>query len=454
MGFVLFILVNGALFIRPAEIFEGLRGVSLYEYCILACLFVSALPILGQMMEGRFWQQPLTLLVFGLLAAVVLASASHGDLDGALTNGVEFLKVVIYYLLLVTLVNTPGRLRAFVFWLTVFAAVLTLLSVLQYHQVIQLSRPEPQLVQIGRGKTTEKPREAAEGFQIVDRRNEGSVNEEVVVRLAGTGIFNDPNDLCLLFVIAIPLCLYWIIDGRMGLFRLAWIGPLVLFGYALYLTHSRGGFVAVLFSVVVLLWARFGARTALVLITALVPAMFLAFAGRATELGTGDTAQERFQLWNETFAYLKESPIFGVGVHGFEERARLVAHNSFMHCYGELGLFGGTLFFAAFAFALWALWRLNSRRAVILDPVLRRWNPYLLAIIAGYFAIMMSLSRSYLVPTYMALGLVTVQLQIAVTQPALFPFRLEGKVVQRLCMASAAFLVAMYLAMRILVRYS
>ncbi len=452
MGFLLFLLVNGALFLRPAEILENLRGLSLYNYLILACLAVASITILAQFADRKLWQQPLTLLVFGLLGVVAVSLVGLGDLEKALENGFEFFKVVVYYVLLVTLVNTPRRLRTFLFWLTLFAAVLTLVSVLQFFQVIQLVKPD--YVPRADGRRAEPVRVEDGGFRIVDRRGEGTVNEEVVVRLAGTGIFNDPNDLCLLFVLAIPLCLYWLLEGGHGILRLLWLGPLALFLVALYLTHSRGGFAAVVLAVIVLLWARFGPRIALVLSAVLLPVLLLVFAGRQTEITVGDTAQERFRLWNESFSYLKESPLFGIGMGQYEARAEFVAHNSFIQCYGELGLVGGTLFFGAFALALASLCRLNARDRVIIDPFLRRWNPYLLAIVAGYIGLMMSLSRSYIVPTYMVLGLVTVQLQLAVTYPDALPFRLEGRTVQRLCLASAGFLAVMYVALRLLVHYT
>jgi O-antigen ligase len=394
----------------------------------------------------------LTIFVLGLLGAAVLSLVIHGAVDEAMVNGFEFFKVVVYYLLLVTLVNTPQRLRTFLCWLTVFAAILTLVSVLQFFQVAQLTRvddlPSKDDPQAGRVE--------GGGFQIVDVRGSGTVDEEKTYRLAGTGIFNDPNDLCILFVIAIPLSLYWILDGSRGLLRFVWLAPLALFLFALYLTHSRGGFGAVLLSILVLLWGRYGPRAALILGAVVLPALLLVFAGRQTEFTTGDTAQARFQLWNEAFAYLKESPLFGIGMGEYSHRTgvQLVAHNSFIHCYGELGFVGGTLFFGAFALSAYFLFRLSSRKVVIVDPILRYWNPYLFAIIVGFIGLMMSLSRSYIVPTYMILGLVTIQMQMAATHPQPLPFQFGARLLQRLCLASIVFLGIMYVALQVLVRYT
>ena len=42
--------------------------------------------------------------------------------------------------------------------------------------------------------------------------------------MCGTGIFNDPNDLALVLVAAIPLCLYWLTDPTKKMMRPFWLG--------------------------------------------------------------------------------------------------------------------------------------------------------------------------------------------------------------------------------------
>ena len=42
LGFFLFLLVNAALFVRPAEVVPALVGWNIYEVLILACLAASA----------------------------------------------------------------------------------------------------------------------------------------------------------------------------------------------------------------------------------------------------------------------------------------------------------------------------------------------------------------------------------------------------------------------------
>src|SRR5688572_15533847 len=111
MAYFLFILVNATLFIRPAEIVPAWYGLEIYFYVILAC-FAFALPdVIRYLTDQSLETQPITLCVFGLLGAILIPSVALGDVAEAWRTGFYFAKVIIYYLLFVSLVTTPARLR-------------------------------------------------------------------------------------------------------------------------------------------------------------------------------------------------------------------------------------------------------------------------------------------------------------------------------------------------------
>src|SRR5205814_9877341 len=116
-------------------------------------------------------------------------------------------------------------------------------------------------------------------------------------------------------------------------------------------------------------WAK-----TLPLAAVVLPAMFFVFAGRQTNISTGadDTMQARIQLWSEGLQLFREAPLFGIGYREYAEQAGQVAHNSFVHCYTELGFFGGTAFLSAFACVVLGLYRLGGRPAPGTDPGLAR----------------------------------------------------------------------------------
>ena len=64
------------------------------------------------------------------------------------------------------------------------------------------------------------------------------------LRACGTGTFADPNDTALALVPALPLALIALLDGRRALTRLAAAAAIGLLLWAIYLTNSRGGMLA------------------------------------------------------------------------------------------------------------------------------------------------------------------------------------------------------------------
>src|SRR5205085_1542342 len=82
----------------------------------------------------------------------------------------------------------------------------------------------------------------------------------------------------------------------------------------------------------------------------------------------------------------REAPLFGIGYREYSEQVGQVAHNSFVHCYTELGFFGGTAFLGAFFCTLLALFRLGGQRVPTADPALARLRPYVLTLVLGYTA--------------------------------------------------------------------
>lgn len=433
-GFALFLLTNAALFIRPAEIFSPLTGWPIYEALILACLVAALGSVLDQLSARSLVQQPITACVIGLLVTVVLSHLSQGFIWGARTSGAEFLKILLYYLLLVATVDTPRRLRVFLWVLVGLALLMTCLSLLQYHDWINV------------------PALAVLEYEQVDEGGE----KVLLRRLVSTGIFNDPNDVCLLLVMALAVSLYGLCEaGRRWIYQALWLAPLGLFGYALTLTRSRGGFLSVLVGASVFLCARSGWRRTFVLGPVALSGLLLLFSGRQTQLSTtSDTAQERIQIWSESLSLFRQSPVFGIGHGNLVEELGHVAHNSFIQCYAELGFPGGMLFLGAFVFALTILHWLGRYESDIADPELRRLRPYLMALIAGYAVGILSLSRSYVVPTYLTLGLAVIYLRLAWPHSRVPAVQLSWRAVGWLAGVSVAFIATIYVFIRLFVRWA
>ena len=137
-------------------------------------------------------------------------------------------------------------------------------------------------------------------------------------------MFGDPNDVCLLINVGIMLSLYGVLSTRGILIRVMWLGPLVLFVWALKLTGSRGGFVAALAGVAVLLVSRFGIRRGALVAAIALPLIFSQVGGRQSDFNLSDrenTGQLRIQLWSDAMEVFKSSPLFGAGPNQTMEKS-------------------------------------------------------------------------------------------------------------------------------------
>lgn len=434
MGFYLFVLVNAALFIRPSEIVPGLEAIPIYNILISSCLLVSFPAVRRQLTPRRLINTPITVCVLGLQAAVMLSHLSHFRVTDTKDAGIQFSKILLYYLLTVAVLNSPARLRRFLAYLAGMIGVVTVLSLLHYHGVVTIP-----------------------SMKVAERTERSIVTGEVysVRQLYGTGIFSDPNDLCLILTMGIGLSLYKMGNRRSALRRL-WVQPLVAFGYTLALTHSRGGFLAMLGCILTVLLAHLGWKKGIPLIAAILPVMFLLFAGRQTEISASTgTALQRNQLWALSLAVFRRMPLFGLGSGLLPDEIGQEAHNSFVQAYTELGFFGGTFFLGMYACAFWGLIRLGRCRQEIRQPELRRMRPYLLGIAAGYAIGMLTLTRVYVNPTYLMPGLIAAYFRlVAAEAPSPLPLpRLDVRLVGNLIALSAAAVALVYVYVRTFARF-
>lgn len=423
VGFGLVTILTAVLYLRPAELVVSLAGWPLYEVTILCCLLVLFPVVVDQFRPSQLKARPITACVVGLMLAVPLSLISQFQFGGAAEAGYDFFKIVLSYLLILAAINTPARLRLYLFWTLALLLIHASLGLMQYHGVIANPALAPHM--------------------------EWAFDEETGAlarfpRLSGVGIFGNPNDLARFLVVGIGIGLYFLASARSNISRILWLAPLGVLGYALALTYSRGGLMALAAMLLVLACQLLGRGKGLVLGTVSILAMLVVFAGRQTEFSTSEgTGQQRIRLWSDGFDALRSSPLFGIGAGHYPEVAGgLVAHNSFVHSYVELGLFGGTLFTGTFFLGLWLPQRVARVGRTLNNKQLDQVRPYLVAILAGYVVGMLSSSRCYAIPTYLLLGLISVYLRLASQRVPAMSFRVP-RIAFRVCMVSVLTLIAL-----------
>jgi len=198
-------------------------------------------------------------------------------------------------------------------------------------------------------------------------------------RLQGvTGLYGNSNDLALSIDLSLPLCLALALSTKSYWNKFAWTMAMLAMIYAVVLTASRGGAIALVVAVMVCVW-QLGVRERRFYLLLLVPVVMVgiwlysgtaleqrfeqtnidsATGGRATE--ASGSVEQRRQLLNQSLRVTAQHPFFGVGPGNFVIMSGMwrVSHNSYTQVSAEGGV-------AAFVLYLLILWRaVSNLRAV------------------------------------------------------------------------------------------
>lgn len=180
-----------------------------------------------------------------------------------------------------------------------------------------------------------------------------------------TASFNFYNDLAgyLLIVLPLLICLYLFKRPVSKLIRIVFLGEMILIILCLLLTFSRGGWFGFLIALIfMLIFSPKGKLSIFVLILLFASIISFPLISRGRVLITfadyGDA--QRFRLWRNTIAMIKDNPVLGKGVGTFMDNlpkydidpGAQYAHNCFLQIWAEAGFFAlwGFLWFVALLF--------------------------------------------------------------------------------------------------------
>ena len=351
-------------------------GVPILPIAMLAALLAWAI---GR--DRRPFDQPTYLLFPAFVAVGMLSMVANGWPGGAVERFLGLVPAMTALVLVAQACRSPRNCR-WIMWLLCLASL-----VLSIHGIEQ--------VKLGHGWT---------GMPTVENG-----------RIQYVGIFSDPNDLAMLFVMSIPMAL--LMAGRgglLGLRRLFWWALAATLLYGVYLTDSRGAFLAVMAMAGVWLWLRKGLLIAGAMGAAGMTVLLM-LPTRMQELDAGESsAYGRIETWYDGIQMFIEHPLLGVGVGNFTEHTWLTAHNSFVLVLAETGIVGYTLWLAmvvyCFLMPIMVLRLPADAGSEEYQPLWtqeRRVAMTLLISQVGFYACAFFLSRSYVILLYILLGLVT-----------------------------------------------
>ena len=195
------------------------------------------------------------------------------------------------------------------------------------------------------------------------------------------GMLKDNNDFALAMVMNIPFVFYLGLSEKDARVRKLFMALVPLTMITVVLTHSRGGFLAMVATVSLIVWRTkrrwlgfgMGAVVA-VLFVFLMPESYKERLSTIGEYKTESSAQSRIESWGVALRMISDSPVIGVGFRQFQsayfdylpEELRqsdtsYVAHNSYLQIWAETGSISFFIYMLMLASVFWTLGRLRRR---------------------------------------------------------------------------------------------
>jgi len=317
------------VFIRPQEFYGPMLGLPLVKYSlILAALFMFT-------QKKREFDASQNVLLFALLPLVILSGLFNGWLGGGIAAAETVLTTMILpFLIIQNVVNTLRKQQA-VLLLLILAGLI--------------------MVSDGIAQKASEEGIGWSGAQL----SQGT-------RITYLGIFNDPNDLGMFFVMLLP-CVMYFFRHSIALLKPLFLIALSYLMYGIYLTNSRGALLGTMALLGFWFYLRYGLKKSMLLALPALPVALIVM-GKFREIDAEEaSAAGRLDAWYEGFQMLFWKPVFGVGFGNFTDHHYLTAHNSFVLVFSELGLAGYFLwigFLVISGMMLLRVWHPDVRQSI------------------------------------------------------------------------------------------
>ena len=397
------------IYVRPAEIVPGWENIPFVDILTVICAAIGAFSLAAK--PRKILDLPQDKLILAFWAMMVISSFKVW-LTGVYIAFLAFMPMVFAYFLIRAGVQSLRQLRGLIYLLMALNVFLAVNGIVQYHTGVGL----------------------------------GDVGL-VLDRIYGTGIFNDPNDLGMTFVMSVPLFLFAI--GRAGtgfVTRALSLAGLCAVLLALYYTNSRGAIVGLAAAMVCLSLLKYKTVAGTIAAVALLGVIVVAAPSRGSEMDAGESsAQTRIQSWAEGWNMLKSHPLTGVGFDQYLDYHIRVAHNSFVHTFAELGLLG------AFCFVGMFYWFFKGLNLLPQDtPESAAWRRALISSAVGLLTCGWFLSRQYVHIFYIMIAVGASAVTISVPDKDKARLRMTPGDVATVVAWTLAGLVLVYISIRTL----
>jgi hypothetical protein len=423
MGFVISVIYFVTYYLTPPLVFGPLAAYRIELILAILVLLVS-LPKLAGSIVLKTTQ---SLALIGLSIAVFLSTLiALRWMGGAVASFLGFIPCAFAYYLVCLHCDTSKRLRILVLML-LFVCFLVIGN---GYMEMRHGFPEEVLQQ---------PDFTGSPYVLMMKNDTG----DWIYRLRGLGEINDPNDFAQLLVCVIPLVFFFWQPKRTWRNIVLVLLPVGILICGTFLTHSRGGLLALMAVAAIASRRKIGTMPALVLAGGIFAAAMASHFTGGRDIST-EAGADRTALWGDGLQILKSHPLFGVGLGNFADNCDgcgHTAHNTLVVCAAELGSIG-LFFWCLFLYptmkdvlAISAPERVSEAQPSILevDPRTRkkpkpidrqevnRLSRLLLLSLIGFLVTGWFLSRAYVLTFFLLGGLVEAIYEMALKQGMIAP---------------------------------
>lgn len=308
LTFVGLFLFTFLVFFRPYELSPSLSWLSkgaLVTAIVTLVFFIPTQLALENRITVRTREINLVLL---LLLLCLLSVPFALDKFLAWNGFVEYLKVVMIFVVMVNVLRTKRQLKALLLLVLVAACILSFSAIDDYR---------------------------TGNLALGGRRIEGAIGN----------LFDNPNDLALHLVTFFPIVIGLALGARNVAAKIVYLGVGLTILAGTVVTFSRGGFLGLLFVVGVLVWKLGRQNRMLVAVVAvLLITLFLvlapaAYRERVATMDDGSAETRKEDLKRSVYLALRH-PVVGVGMGNYVlySNRELATHNSYTQVASELGI--------------------------------------------------------------------------------------------------------------------
>ncbi|MDD5633664.1 MAG: O-antigen ligase family protein [Candidatus Omnitrophica bacterium] len=421
MEFVGLLCYVVGVFVRPQEWVSLLNGLNLIDFIAAITILVTFMGIATK--KNEIPRVPENFLMLGFFVATLMSQIVPAYFAGFLYTFDTMYKTCIFYFLIVIIVRSASEFRALAWTIILCATFMAISGFLQHYRGYGFAGLLPWTGEDGTG----------------------------IPRIIGYGIFGDPNDLALLFVISFPFVLTFLFERRRIFSRvIAGIFGALIVG-AIWFTNSRGGLLAFVVSIFVYFALRFK-KVKWMIVSLICLIVIMNFLPSRMLSGIFDpSSQERLFFWAEGNLMLKENPLFGVGFQRFVEFSPRPAHNSFVNCYAELGLFGyffwmGLIYMELIGLSKSKFYMTKEQEGY--DEFLFQIKNAVLAGIIGYLTCGAFLTRTYDLPLFLLIAMGAKVRYVATNRKYLVGDLLPGYHIKRIFFFMGISIVLIYISVK------